>query len=439
MKALPKRAGAPFAAGVAAILLFFLLLPGVARAQSMTIVQVQSLPRETPTGELVTKRPLTFNPEGINLQDCRDDLRIVFPLALSGFVQNDTIEVWGSDQGTDCADPVNRSAATALCYKLRSLAQLSPTPQIKIPVKEIIRGRQAEDEIDSDGCRRLNQGQITLQFLYFRGAPTGQPAQRAQVPILVDTQGPEALQGIRVMPGNGRFTVSWNAIGEGGVADIIGVNAYCLANPTAVEGAGGEPETVEVCDVLEDGGDGGNCRTETVDDGTGTVVVCDELEDGGDGGCRTEPAASGGGGVPDPGSIPSPGVVCSAAEFSGPGGERLVPDQAFAAAYQCGNISGMTGNSVNATSVANAPLLNGTVYAVAVAATDSFANIGELSDVYCQFPEVTGDFWQDYRDGGGRASGCSVEGLGVPAGSITLLGLVGALGVSTWRRRRRNR
>lgn len=403
-----------------------LLWPALAQAQSITIVQSQSLPRVDADGNVVQKRPLALNPEGINLQDCRDDLRIRFPLALSGFQQNDTIEVWASDQGTNCADPVNRSSATALCYKLEQLAQLSPTPTITVPVKEIIRGRADTTQADSDGCRRLNQGTITIQFLYFRGAPTGQPAQKVDIPLRVDTQGPTPLTGVRVLPGNQRFTISWDAIGEGGVADIIGVRAYCLPNPTAGTGTGtgGEAGTIEVCDPVEAGDEAGeagdvdaNCRLVEIEAGTGT-----------------------GGSVPDPSQIPAGGAQCSAAEFEDPSGERLVPSQEFADKFECGSITGVTGSSVGADSVGGAPLVNGTVYAVAVAATDSFGNIGELSDVYCQYPERTTDFWRDYKAAGGDAGGgCSVEGTEAPIGSLSVTAIAFALTFSTLRRRRKSR
>jgi hypothetical protein len=393
------------------IALTLVVMPSLARAQTMSIYQEKSLPRENAEGKDVTKRPQQLNPEGINLQDCRDDLRIRIPMLIAGFAVNDTIEIWASDQGTKCSDPVQRTSSTALCYKLDGLAQLSTNPTFRIPVKSIIRGRAAEDQLDADGCRRLNSGTVTLQFLYFKGAPTGTPAQEHELPLKVDTQGPNALTGLRVLPGNTRLTVSWNAVGEGGVADMTGVRAFCVPNPSA--SGGGATQTV--CDPVDEAGDEGGALD----------ASCREVVVGGEGGT-----------IPDQTGIASTGTACSAAEFLGEDGKPRVPDKDFASKYQCGSINTLTGSSLGAESVGGQPLANGTTYAVTAAAVDSFDNIGELSTVVCQWPEPTSDFWREYRGAGGNAGGCSETGVGAPIGSFAAIGIAGALALSALRRRR---
>ncbi len=415
MNRFSSRASALLAISLALVAAFAVVLaPSSARAQTMSIYQEKSLPRLTPDGKTVTKRPLQLNPEGINLQDCRDDLRIKFPMLVSGFAVNDTIEVWASDQGTKCSDPVQRTSATALCYKLDGLAQLSLNPQFLIPVRKIIAGKAATDQTDPDGCRRLNQGTVTIQFLYFKGAPTGTPAQEADLPVKVDTQGPNPLTGVKILPGNTRFTVSWNAVGEGGVADMTGVRAFCVGNPSGSSGGG----TETVCDTVEAG-----------DPEAGEQ----------DAGCREVPVDGGTGTIPGQTSIGPNGTACRASEFLGEDGELRVPDKAFSNQYQCGSINTLTGSSLAADNVGGAPLVNGTTYAVAVAAIDSFDNIGELSGVLCQWPEPTTDFWREYRGAGGDAGGCSETGPATPLGSAGVVLLVAVMAITTLRARRSRR
>jgi hypothetical protein len=59
-------------------------------------------------------------------------------------------------------------------------------------------------------------------------------------------------------------------------------------------------------------------------------------------------------------------------------------------------------------------------YAVAVAATDAFGNVGPLSTPICEYPEETTDFWKKYREAGGNAGGgCATAGS--PIGSVSVL------------------
>ena len=84
------------------------------------------------------------------------------------------------------------------------------------------------------------------------------------------------------------------------------------------------------------------------------------------------------------------------------------------------------------------PLDNDKIYAVAIAAIDQFGNVGPLSSVFCEKPERTTDFWENYKNAGGEAGGgfCSVEGAGLPVGSLTVTGIMAVALVGAIRRRR---
>jgi hypothetical protein len=159
----------------------------------------------------------------------------------------------------------------------------------------------------------------------------------------------------------------------------------------------------------------------------------------------TPAGTTAGAAIPQPPNMDSNGKLCATAAFTPASGKTITPDRAFNDKYLCGSVTG-TGNTVviNASPAnggGSTALSNGKTYAVAVAATDSFGNVGQLSAPICQYPEATSDFWRDYRNSGGQSGGsfCAVEGPGLPVGSFTALGMGLAVGASAWRRRKRDR
>ena len=209
--------------------------------------------------------------------------------------------------------------------------------------------------------------------------------------------------------------------------DVIGAQAFCDPSPTPSGPT-----------------DGGATTTCTLADGAAFSVDASDdaaVEDAG-ATCTTvaNPAGASGAAIPSAAGIPSDGKSCTTASFT-PASGKLVPDAALKAKYGCGSIDGPTGNSIRIDSIGGAPPVNGQVYAVAVAATDSFGNLGEVSSPICQFPETTSDFWRDYRNAGGKSGGgCAVvEGPGAPVGSLSLLLVGGVVALSTMHRARRAR
>ena len=106
--------------------------------------------------------------------------------------------------------------------------------------------------------------------------------------------------------------------------------------------------------------------------------------------------------------------------------------------YLCAQIGG-TSTSVTVPNIGGVPYLkDGYYYNVAVAATDAAGNVGPLSNVACGEPVPVADFWRLYYDAGGRAGGCSAEGVATPAGTSGLGVLMVASMVGIIRRRRRS-
>ncbi|MDB4998023.1 MAG: hypothetical protein JWM74_5455 [Myxococcaceae bacterium] len=363
-----------------------LLMPAVAQAQgttsaTVTIANEASLPRVDSKGNAVGKRPL-LQPEGINLQDCHDDLFIQFPLTVTGFSTSDNFEVWATDQsGADCTAATARSGATQTCYRIDANFTRSQTQTVSLPVKAMIKGlpTSSTGALDAQGCRLVNSYTISVFFLVLRGTDIAGSAKHA---FSVDTQGPSALPNVRALPGDGAVTISWDAAGEGGAEDILGAQAFCDLSPapagatdagstTTCTGPDGEATSVDAADPAAVAEAGATCTT------------------------TANPGGSTGGPIPTPSVIPSDGTACTTQSFTPASGTKLTPDQALTNKYGCGDVSGPTVSTIRVTSVNGQPLVNGQVVAVTVAATDSFGNIGEIAPPICQFPETTSDFWSD--------------------------------------------
>lgn len=104
---------------------------------------------------------------------------------------------------------------------------------------------------------------------------------------------------------------------------------------------------------------------------------------------------------------------------------ELSPD-----AYFCGESDGYSA------SMQTAPLENGVKYTVAVAAVDNFNNRGPLTDPQCKTPQLVTDFYEAYRQAGGKGGGgfCAI-GAGRSTGFVAILAF-GAVALFARRRAR---
>jgi hypothetical protein len=401
---------------------------------SIAVLNESSLPRLDKNGNLINKRPLTLNPEAVNLQDCLDEQQIRFTLQMAGFEANGSVQRWAANNGVDCSAPTTRSGGFQQCWQLGGNLPLSQNVNADIPVRAIISGALTPATPDSSAaiCGKVDLTTISVQFLYFSPGNPSQAASAKAISVIADTIGPDPPGGLTALPGNTRISVSWASISGGdtgdsgtaatsggGLTSLTGVKVYC--DPATGAAATSTP-AAPVCETVSndggattvDAGDGGTATT-TVDAGTSTVCS--------DGGTSTTAPAS----------------TCTSPNFVDPNGGKIFPDAAFAAKYECGEITGNSGTTVVASSVAGAPLVNGTSYAVAVAATDAYGNAGPLSSVICKTPQPTTDFWEDYKNAGGRAGGCSTGSAELPLGSMSVIGVLMALAISSARRRRDSR
>jgi len=249
----------------ALLVLCVLLYAAGARAQSIVVVNKAALLRFTPDGKQVTnRRPV--NPEAFNFEDCAADQSIEFVYQASAFAVNQTLQVWAGN--TDCKPATARSGATQQCWRPAANLPLQQTGTVRIPLRNIIAQPPTKDgnvvTPSASVCSNVPDTKFGLYFMFVQGAsePTGTVE---QVDIQVKTQGPGALSGVTVLPGNRRLTVTWAAAGEAGVVDQQGVRVYC--DPAPVKRSG-ERRTETTC--VEAGAACGNAAL----DGTETDVDC---------------------------------------------------------------------------------------------------------------------------------------------------------------------
>lgn len=438
----------------AIVIAFLVLAPRVAFAQAtITIYQEQSLPRADANGNAINKRSLQYTPEGVSYQDCVEDQRIAFPLQMSGFVGNATLQAWASLSGADCGDNAIRTSGVKQCWQLISGIPLTTTQTVYIPVRAIMSGALNPTAPDSSAaiCGKVDLTTIGVQFLYFEPGNTAKAAVNKSISVQVDTVGPAPPTGVRTKPGNGRITVEWDNIsGEGGVSVLTGVKVYCdpsgsTAIPDVTDGGRNAcsvlaREREAVANAAATTSDAGT--TTTTDASTSatvqsispacTLTPIDSGPDGGDAGfvevCDDDAGTS----TPE---APTD-LTCSSTNIAPTDGTTVTPSAAFDGCFSCGSITGNTGTTVVAEAVRGTPLTNNRTYTLAVASTDAFNNVGPLSTVVCQYPEETNDFWEAYRSAGGRAGGgCAASG-DAPIGSLAAFGAAGAVVASMLRRRR---
>lgn len=386
--------------------------------------QTPSLPRADSDGKEIRKRAQNLTPDGISFQDCIDNVRIRYPLTMNSPQGNDHVEVWAALSSNDCSGQTARQeGANKVCWRLYGgqNVPLQVNQNVDIPVREILAGAKNAsslyDATTEDACGAVDLTTITVQFLYFSAGDTASPSDKLSIAVQADTIGPTAPSGLDVLPGNQRIHVSWDAYGEGGVVSLTGVNVYCdLPSATAATNTCEAGSTSD-----EDAETEGDAETEE-DAGSEEDAASEELDASADA------------------CTPSTGGSCASSNFVTSSGSSVIPDAEFNSKYKCGDgVTGNTATSVVADRFQGAPLENGKTYVVSVAATDAFGNVGPLSSPVCDYPEETNDFWENYKRAGGGAGGgyCSVDGVGLPMGSASVLAIAATTALSVIGRRRR--
>jgi hypothetical protein len=207
------------------LLFLFLLLPRTAFAQTLDVVQEDSLPRLDSTGQMIQKRALTMSPEAISARDCHADQRIRVPLQMSGYELTGRVEAWASFEGADCMSETSRSGPQAYCWKIHDDVPVAPVAMLDVRVQRLLaRAAGLADPADeARACGRLDRTTLTMQFLYFDSAAAPVPRVKTMVDVEVDTIGPVAPFGVTSLPGDARVQLRWTVSSSRNV----GTHVYC--------------------------------------------------------------------------------------------------------------------------------------------------------------------------------------------------------------------
>jgi hypothetical protein len=202
-------------------------------------------------------RPQNRNPTGVNFMDCEQDLRLDFPIVISGF-NGDHVEVWAGN--IDCTQDSNRnpiSTATAHpCWQVTSNtgplnATNAQTLNISIFARDVLRYEQppnAGTQLYDTGFHAGPEGEsachvqtsdpvvpLTLYFLPVSSSFSAIGTAFSWV-AMTDLVAPAPPSGVSASPGTNLLDVSWTS--PQGDADRVG---FALWTAPSTSGACGSP------------------------------------------------------------------------------------------------------------------------------------------------------------------------------------------------------
>jgi hypothetical protein len=477
---MPRRAGLAFLALLPALL----VTSAPARAQTVSASPGQVFPERFVNGvDLGTsERPQNLTPLGINYNDCIRDMVLRFNLTVSGFDGSESLQIWATKSGdctADTARGVGANAVTTCWIAGQGFAARVITSPLTLTFDVRVQDLVGLQNAPPSPPNYVPQGPsaCTAQTtfvgvpinIYFVPVGPGNTMMGTsyKYTIATDLVGPNAPGGVKRGVGDTLFKLSWTPNVD---ADTNGYDVFLDPNPALGDAAPMAPmapagaTSVLVCpeagaspaqppDAALEGGDDGSsldATTSSADSGCYYESVFSSLDsavggyDGSISACVNNACPSTalnsaivleGGPVQ---TYDDAGNPIEGGLTTGSGGISTIPSGYLVGAPT----NGVTVPDKNTGSFTITGLVNGVCYTAVVAAVDASGNVGPPSAETCDFPDIVKDFWDLYRNDGGKAGdGCALEAVGepVPAGSgIALIAVAGA-GTLVRRRRRRIR
>jgi hypothetical protein len=427
-------------------------------------------------------RPQNLNPFGVNYNDCIQDMTLHFTVAVSAFTGSDNLEVWATKSG-DCTSPQSRgigAASAATCWMVSQgitglVASSVTTKDIFVNVRDLVGPQKAPpfptglgatqahgEQLGSKACENTQASFLAVPMsIWFMavnsgGTVDGTPYQYGSTNnFITDLLGPPAPASVSIADGDTLFVVNWQANSDSDTAayDVYmdpirgqeGASAHAAVDASVLycpEAGGVAPQTGND-GALADSGDASTPdAASTVPSGVDAACILVNV-----GGPPPVSAACNDGVlvgsiIQDAGAVSAPvydqdGNVIDGGVATGSGGVSSIPPQ---------YLVGATAPSVTVSDKATGTytitrLQNNTTYTVVVAAVDGSGNVGPPSSQACDYPAPVNDFWNTYRNAGGRAGGgfCAVAVLGQPLPAAAVLGLLASTTALAFRRRRKRR
>ncbi len=423
-------------------------------------------------------RPVNLNPNGVNYQDCIQDMTLEFKLTACNF-DGQNIAVWASSS-SQCTDPTDRGIGQAsVCWNLGTgsagFVQAEGEVDYFVRVQDIV-GPQSQNPPPTSYSKQGSaactaQSTFVAVPININFIPTDSAGnlvgQAFSYALTTDLVGPPAPLQPSIGPGDTLFVVNWTPNTDTDTAgyDLLIDPIPGMEPADAGITTGGMPTATTVL-VCPDSGMSSDLGADASDDaGDATVAsVPDATVSEDDAGCHTVTMANGtsnasngnggvcndpvlmGGTVVDGGTggttldfFDDAGNLLDASLESTTGGGIFVPPAGHVV-----NPNAATGSTVSGATSSTytiSGLKNNVTYTVAVSAVDNSGNVGPPSEEQCNYPAPVNDFFKDYRNAGGTAGGgfCALEAVGAPASSTMAFAGLGALVVAQLRRRRARR
>jgi hypothetical protein len=401
----------------------------------------------------------------INYSDCINDESLQFSVGISG-ISSYNILAWAGS--ADCASLAARTPATQTCWEVMSPSVMQVNPTIlTIKVRDIVAfinagtstkpaRWSANQPASVCDTAQTSDAASTISLSIFAADGQGNPCGSEDTyGITVDMLAGSVTGTPTASAGDGLIIVNIPGTTD---PDIKGFNVYTDPPPTGAATADAAT-TLPFCDAapaepVVDAGDAGDAGDTGVDAATPDTGIAGD--DGGDSGndsgiVSTTPEAGACLTVPiNDGGAAASNLSCQSAVLVNGTGGTTTTDEAGVTTTVGGKPTNLPANylgkavGIGTTRAIVSGLQNDQTYAVAVAATDAAGNVGPLTVVAAcganTTPDPVSDFWTNYTKDGGLAGGgfCQAEGVGAPAGSAALGGMMIAAMIGMMRRRRRS-
>jgi hypothetical protein len=393
-------------------------MASTAYAQTAPMTTVQpALTRLNKDGSAAPTRP-NVDLKVITFEDCVEDRNYKIVLNTPSVPDaRYTLQGWAGT--AECLSNLARrgTAGTQTCWKAIADLGQNGTATVTARVRDIVANdvTQKENYVNvqtADKCASLNKANVTLNFMWVQsGTDPGVPATGNPV-FSVDTTGPAAPTGLKVSEGETLLIASWDA--PKSVSDLTGYRLYCEEIPdgTVIDGPDASTPANDAANDVGTTLDASAADADSSDAATVTdASPADAAVGAADAGTVDASTAT----APDP-NCPSKLLIAGA---SPPG--SLTP---------CASSQGQIGSQQNITG-----LKNGARYAIAVAAINKNGNSSPLSNVVCGVPIEVDTFFDQYKQAGGGAGGCSTSG---ETPSLVALGVALTVALSSLRKRRQS-
>jgi hypothetical protein len=339
----------------------FTMLVSIAHVCSTARVRAQSIDLPTSMNRKQRTRSASQLPNWVSRADClARDVLTFSPVTLHDYAGYD-LEVWAGNRSVDCANADNRDDGGA-CFEVFSAKADSPSVTVRVDALDLVaRGAATPDYPDvCNGVPSKKRTPLSLTFVLVDsdGAIGGKPAIFDDIGY--DVSPPAPPTALSASESETRIYLDWK---EPDDLDLNSYRFYCDPPPGSVLPDGG---------LKALGAASSLSRAESVDASGGSV----------DGGSTQK--------------------SCAGSDVLAAG---VDPTSAGLEKYVCGSIiAGEHSGTVN-------HLVNGVEYAVAVASVDEVGNVSVLSRPVCEKPIPLTDFFELYRQAGGKAGGglCSLS------------------------------